>query len=69
MVNQTDLSRAVWRKSSRSGGYGENCVEIAGLDAVIAVRDSKNPDGPALTIPTAHWQTFARAVKHGRYDG
>jgi hypothetical protein len=68
VVNETDLSRAVWRKSSRSGGYGENCVEIAGLDTAVAVRDSKNPAGPALIFRTAHWRTFARSVKHGTYD-
>lgn len=35
-----DLSTAVWRKSSRSGGEGGNCVELTVLGAV---RDSKNP--------------------------
>ena len=39
----------VWRKSSYSGGNGGDCVEVARtLPAAIAVRDSKDPDGPAL---------------------
>jgi hypothetical protein len=38
-----------WRKSSHSGDQGE-CVEIAALPGGIAVRDSKNPDGPNLTL-------------------
>lgn len=44
-----DLSGAVWRKSSRSSGNGGQCVEVAmNLPGVVAVRDSKDPDGPKL---------------------
>ncbi|NVI86475.1 DUF397 domain-containing protein, partial [Actinomadura sp. BRA 177] len=39
-----------WRKSSRSGGQGGDCVEVAALTPAIAVRDSKNPTGPHLTL-------------------
>jgi hypothetical protein len=50
----TDLDRAEWRKSSFSGGSGGNCVEVAtNLPGVIAVRDSKDPDGPALALTPA----------------
>ena len=39
-------SRAVWRKSSRSNGSGGNCVEVASnLPGIVAVRDSKDPQG------------------------
>ncbi|HEX2416936.1 MAG TPA: DUF397 domain-containing protein, partial [Micromonosporaceae bacterium] len=46
----TDIPRnARWRKSSRSNGAGGNCVEVAdNLPSIVAVRDSKNPEGPAL---------------------
>lgn len=57
---------ARWRKSSRSGGDGggnDNCVELAYVDTVTAVRDSKNPDGPRLTFPQMGWFGFLRA--HG----
>ncbi|WP_141580296.1 DUF397 domain-containing protein [Actinomadura sp. WMMA1423] len=40
----------VWRKSSRSGSSGGNCVELAGLAAGVAIRDSKDPNGPALLV-------------------
>lgn len=43
-----DLSRAVWRKSSYSGGEGGACVELACNPMINAVRDSKNPAGPVL---------------------
>jgi len=55
----TDLTGAVWRKSSRSSNQG-NCVEVAALAnlAKTAVRDSKNTSGPALVFPAATWATF-----------
>jgi Domain of unknown function (DUF397) len=64
-----DLSRAEWRKSARSGGTGGNCVEVAtNLPGVIAVRDSKDPDGPVLAITPAQWQSFAAGVKLGDFN-
>ena len=39
-----------WRKSSFSGGNDEVCVELAHLPGKLAVRDSKNPDGPMLVV-------------------
>lgn len=42
-----DLAAAVWRKSSRSGGEGGNCVELASIGAV---RDSKNPAAGMLRV-------------------
>ncbi|GLY22608.1 DUF397 domain-containing protein [Micromonospora sp. NBRC 101691] len=54
-----DLSNAIWRKSRRSGSSGGNCVEVAdNLLNVVAVRDSKDPAGPALTFSPAAWRTF-----------
>ena len=65
----TDLHRAEWRKSSFSGGSGGNCVEVAtNLPDVIAVRDSKDPDGPVLTLTPAQWRSFAADVKLGDFD-
>jgi hypothetical protein len=64
-----DLTRAEWRKSSRSGGNGGNCVEVArNLSRVVAVRDSKNPHGPVLTVEPAGWLVFIADVKAGRHD-
>jgi hypothetical protein len=55
----TDLSGAQWRKSSRSGTGGGNCVEIAdNLPGFVAFRDSKDPAGPVLTVSTAAYRAF-----------
>jgi hypothetical protein len=64
-----DLSAATWRKSSRSNGNGgNNCVEVAFLDKDVAVRDSKNPDGPAVFFAAAQWVAFVAGAKSGQFD-
>lgn len=63
-----DLPVTQWRKSSYSGAEGGECVEIAGLASVIAVRDSKDPDGPKLTFDAADWRTFTHRIKVGEHD-
>ncbi|MFC7383769.1 DUF397 domain-containing protein [Sphaerisporangium rhizosphaerae] len=65
-----DLSNAVWRKSSFSGGNGGQCVEVAdNLTGVVAVRDSKVPDGPELLVGASGWRTFVGGVKTARSFG
>ncbi|MGB8202215.1 MAG: DUF397 domain-containing protein [Pseudonocardiaceae bacterium] len=46
-----------WRTSSYSTDEG-SCVEVAPAPEGILVRDSKNPAGPALALPTPAWQAF-----------
>ncbi|MGH3897277.1 MAG: DUF397 domain-containing protein [Pseudonocardiaceae bacterium] len=52
-----------WRTSSYSGGNGD-CVQVApALDRVL-VRDSKDPDGPALAVPAPAWRAFLTTLTH-----
>ncbi|MGW4461231.1 DUF397 domain-containing protein [Micromonospora sp. NPDC004704] len=60
----TDLSSAIWRKSTRSGDNGGACVEVAtNLPGVVAVRDSKDPTGPSLAFTPSQWSTFTSTTK------
>jgi hypothetical protein len=70
-----DLTRIEWRKASYSSSSG-NCVEVARIhgaaglalaDSAVAVRDSKNPDGPKLIFPPQAWHQFAAELKSGRF--
>jgi hypothetical protein len=68
MTNLTNASAAglSWSKSSYSDG-GNACVEVAqGLSAVVPVRDSKNPSGPALVIPAGTWAAFVDGIVKNR---
>ena len=51
-----------WFKSSYSGSEGGACVEVAAHPAAIHVRDSKNPEGPTLTLAPGAWSAFAAYV-------
>ncbi|KPI24446.1 protein of unknown function DUF397 [Actinobacteria bacterium OK074] len=55
-----DLHAVNWRKSSYSGGGGDNCLEVSdgGAPAVVPVRDSKNPHGPKLVFRAPAWSAF-----------
>jgi hypothetical protein len=58
-----------WRKSSYSGNGGGNCVEIAtNLRSIVLVRDSKDREGPKLTIGDQAWSEFIEGLKLGEFD-
>ncbi|NQE92273.1 DUF397 domain-containing protein [Nocardia terpenica] len=63
-----DLSQANWFKSTRSS-MGKDCVEVAFLDgAMVGVRDSKNPTGPALVFTPTEWTAFTGGLEDGEFD-
>jgi hypothetical protein len=65
---RVDLTNAGWYKSSRSGPNCDNCVEVAFVSGAVAVRDSKNPTGPALIFTPDEWDAFVGGTKDGEFD-
>jgi hypothetical protein len=63
-----DLSAASWRKSSFSTGGGQNCVEVAVLPGAVAIRDSKDPHGPAHVFGAAAFATLITRIQRGELD-
>ncbi|MFF7023937.1 DUF397 domain-containing protein [Streptomyces klenkii] len=57
-----------WFKSSYSDtANGVSCISVATLTDNVAVRDSKQQNGPAFVTPSAAWSSFIREVKTGRW--
>ena len=66
-MNQvSDFSNAVWHKSTRSGVSG--CVEVTTLERAVAVRDSKDREGPVLVFRFDEWNAFLAGVRDGEFD-
>ncbi len=63
-----DFSGATWRKSSRSGPYSDNCVEVAFVAGAVGVRDSKNPTGAMLLFTPDEWSAFVGGTRAGEFD-
>ena len=64
-----DLTDARWRKSSHSGNNGGNCVEVArNLPGIVAVRDSKDPDGGMLQVSPEEWRAFVTDIHGDRHN-
>ena len=58
----------VWRKARASAANG-NCVEVAPLPGGgVAVRDSKDPEGPILRFTAAEWAAFAVGMAAGDFE-
>lgn len=72
MASHLTAAGAEWRKASYSDGAGNNCVEIADLSTTayrgVAIRDSQDPDGPALLVHPAEFRAFLALVRSGGGD-
>lgn len=66
-----NLSRVEWIKSSFSNGGGGGCIEwapsVTASLGLVPVRDSKDPDGPALAFEPVAWSSFISGVKAGDF--
>jgi hypothetical protein len=51
-----------WRKSTHSFANG-NCVEVGTGQGLVAVRDSTDPDGPAIGVSPPAWIEFTKSLK------
>ncbi|MEU0211420.1 DUF397 domain-containing protein [Streptomyces canus] len=59
-----------WRRSSYSGGGdGNNCVEIANLPTIVAIRDSKDPARATIGVPVSAFAPFIEALKASATSG
>ena len=66
-MTNIDLTGAQWVKSRRSNNGGD-CIEVApGFAGVMPVRDSKDPEGPALLFPATAFAAFVAGVKDGEF--
>jgi len=63
-----DLSTAHWHKSSKSSGGGNQCVEVAAVPGSIAIRDSKDPQGPVHVISPEAFRELIASIKRGDLD-
>jgi hypothetical protein len=62
-----DRSELAWRKAAKSGASG-GCVEVAPAEGMIAVRDSKDRNGPVLFYTPLEWAAFLDGAKKGEFD-
>ncbi|GAA4223590.1 hypothetical protein GCM10022254_01020 [Actinomadura meridiana] len=56
------MPKLTWRKSSHSDDYQGACVEVAEVTAGVAIRDSKDPDGPVLVVSHAALRIAIRSA-------
>jgi hypothetical protein len=63
-ARRPDLRGAGWRRSSYSNANGGECVEVADdFPGVVPVRDSKQADGPVLTVSAGAWSALVESLK------
>lgn len=68
MTSPLDLSSVTWRKASRSSGSGNDCVELATVGNLVAVRDSKHPERHTMLVSRSALQQLVEEIRAGHHD-
>jgi hypothetical protein len=58
-----EAGAVTWRKSSRSGGNGGGCVEVATTRDQVMIRDSRDKNGLVLAVTAAEWRAFLAGLR------
>lgn len=66
MADYDDEPAPVWRKSTLSNSGG--CLEVAFVNGLVLLRDSKHANGPVLPIPLQAWTAFLARVRASGFD-
>ncbi|URM99385.1 DUF397 domain-containing protein [Actinomadura madurae] len=62
-MSHSDQLVLSWRKSSHSDATGGECVEIAAVPEGFLIRDSKDPDGPVISLDLAAARRLVSRVR------
>jgi Domain of unknown function (DUF397) len=68
MLSESERRDLAWHKAQRSTNNGQ-CIEVASAVGKIAIRDSKDPDGPILVYTPAEFSAFLEGARNGEFDG
>lgn len=66
-LSELERENLAWCKAQQSTNNGQ-CVEIASTAGKIAIRDSKDPDGPILVYTPAEFSAFLAGARNGEFD-
>ncbi|GAA0925382.1 DUF397 domain-containing protein [Nonomuraea longicatena] len=65
----TELANAAWRKATKSGDNGGDCLEVAPLSGGrVAIRDTEAPHQPPFVVSPSVWDAFIDGAKNGEFD-
>jgi hypothetical protein len=67
MLNASERANLIWQKAQSSTNNGQ-CVEIASVVGKVAIRDSKDPEGPMLVYTPTEFNAFLEGVRNGEFD-
>ena len=67
-MDRVEFDSSEFRKSTFSPPSNGGCVEVASRDDVVAIRESKDPDGTVLKFSKRDWDLFVKGVKAGEFD-